>query len=88
MTGPRVQPAATVGDAGAGAFDAFDVGQLWTPFRTDARVRRDCLPFHAEHTDLLRSSESVNDLLWRYRMSSDDVVRLALGMLRPTSAGS
>jgi transketolase len=66
MTDLIGQPADTVGDTGTGAFDAFDVGRLWSPFRADARVRRDSLPFHPEHAELLRSSETLAYLIRSY----------------------
>ena len=48
------------------AFDPLDTSQLWKPFRTHTLQRYDCLPFHADYPELLRSSETLAYLLRSY----------------------
>ena len=48
------------------AFDALDVARLWTPHRENTRTRVDSLPFHAEHADLLRNTETLAYLIRTY----------------------
>jgi transketolase len=46
--------------------DVLDPSPFWTPFRADCRQRVDCLPFHAEYGELLRSSETLAYLVRSY----------------------
>ena len=51
---------------GVEPFDPLDVARLWQPFRRDTRQRLDSLPFHPEHAELLRSSETLAYLIRSY----------------------
>ena len=61
--------AASAGEAPVGgqtAFDPLDAPRFWKPFRSNPMQRRDCLPFHADYPELLRSCETLAYLIRSY----------------------
>ena len=62
----RMPPLPSRIEAQPGRFDPLDVGRLWTPWRVDARSRVDSLPFHADHAELLRNTETLAYLIRTY----------------------
>jgi hypothetical protein len=47
-------------------FDPLDTSQIWKPYRDNTLQRYDCLPFHADYPELLRSSEVLANLIRSY----------------------
>lgn len=50
--------------------DPFEVRRFWRLWRERPRVATDCLPFHAEYADLLRSTETFAYLIRSYAVYS------------------
>jgi transketolase len=48
------------------AFDPFDTSWFWKPFRCHTLQRYDCLPFHSDYPELLKSCEILAYLIRSY----------------------
>ena len=48
------------------ALDPLDAARFWKPFRSNTLQRSDCLPFHADYPELLKSSEILAYLIRSY----------------------
>ncbi|NQT48020.1 MAG: transketolase [Chloroflexi bacterium] len=59
-------PLETVNAEKIQAFDPLDVSQFWKPFRNNTLQKNDCLPFHTEYPELLRTSEILAYLIRSY----------------------